>query len=142
MRYRFGIIFDFGRYLRRNDPTDVFQDVDLEKLLVEIIRFLTEDDDPLDTESAAIYGRINEIDYLVNLLYDKRIIGDTIFHGEESYLKICSVLYAICETLVEVLMDTGFYKFCRSYYKDKPKVIRLSRKRNNFAIVVRPSTRE
>lgn len=142
MRYRFGIIFNFERYLRRNDPTEVFQDVDLEKLLTEIVRFLTEDDDPRDKDSAGIYGRINEIDYLLNLLYDKRIIGEAIFHGEESYLKISSILYSICETLAELLMDTGFYNFCKSFYRDQPKVIRLARKSNSFAIVVRPSTRE
>lgn len=140
MRYRFGIIFNFERYLRRNDSTDVFQDTDLEKLLVEIVRFLTEDEEPLETGPGAIYERLNEMDYLVNLLYEKGIIDAVFINVEDSYLKIHALLYSICETLSELFLDTGFYRFCRSYQEDKPKVIRISR--NNFAIVVRPTTRE
>lgn len=140
MRYRFGIIFNFERYLRRNDPSGVFQDTDLEKLLNEIVRFLTEDEEPLDTGPGAIYGRLNEMDYLMDLLCDRGILGRSIIESEDSYLKIHSILYSICETLSELFLDTGFYNFCRSYYRDQPKVIRVSS--NNFAIVVRPSTRE
>jgi hypothetical protein len=140
MRYRFGIIFNFERYLRRNDPSGVFQDTDLEKLLNEIVRFLTEDEEPLDTGPGAIYSRLNEMDYLIDLLCDRGILGRSIIESEDSYLKIHSILYSICETLSELFLDTGFYNFCRSYYRDQPKVIRVSS--NNFAIVVRPSTRE
>lgn len=132
MRYRFGIIFNFARHLKMNDPTDVFADVDQEKLLREIVRFLTEDVyNPREARE-----QCNEMEYFISLLYDRGIVQDHHFHLDETYVKICAILFAICEAMVDVFDDTGFYRFCQSYVHDKPRVIHISR--NNFAIVVRP----
>jgi hypothetical protein len=133
MKYRFGIIFNFGQHLKLHDPTNIFLDVDHEKLLREVMRFLTED----VVNRPEALERINEMEYLMGVLYDKHIVTEYLFHENESYAKVCAILFSICESLVELLLDTGFYNYCSSHEEDLPKVKHVSRK--NYAILVSPN---
>lgn len=131
-RYRFGIIFNFERNLRQTDPTGVFKEVDHLTMLTIILEFLT--DDVISAREG--FERVNEIDYLMDVLTDKGIIKDHEFAQAESYLKITGILFAICEGIVSMFSETGFYYNCRSYELDRPKVLPITK--SNFAIVVRP----
>lgn len=129
MKYRFGIIINFERHVKMIDTTNIFHDVDLEKLLGELVKFLTDD----VVNVPEMYAQMNEIDYLVNMLHDKRIIDEHLFYSDEPYLKICGVLYALSESLAEILIDSEFYKHCNESNR-KPEVIRNGRK--DFTIAV------
>jgi hypothetical protein len=128
-KYRFGVIFNLDRYLKFNDPTGMFTEVDQKRLLQEIVRFLTEDARS-PKEGRAI---LNEIEYLVGVLHHQEIIDDYIIELDEPYVKIQGVLFAICESIVGMFEDTHFYEYLRET-KEIPKVIPVSR--SNFAIVV------
>ena len=114
------------------DPTNVFKDVDHYKMLQIILEFLT--DDVVSAKEG--YERVNEIDYLMSLLTDEGIVHDHQFQQAESHLKLSGILFAICESIVEMFSDSGFYGNCRSFEIDRPTVIQLSR--SNFLIAVRP----
>ena len=114
------------------DPTGVFRDVDHYKMLSYILEFLT--DDVVSVREAK--ERVNEVDYLIDLLTDVGIVQDHQFQQAESYLKIAGILFAICESIADMFGDTSFYANCRSFDLDSPTVIQLSR--SNFAIVSRP----
>jgi hypothetical protein len=134
-KYRFGLIFDLDRHLKRNDPTGMFAEVDKLMLLEEIVKFLTEDVKNVDEGHA----RVNEIEYFMNLLYDKGIIQEYIFHQNEPYLKVCGILFSICESIVDMFYETRFYEYCTSYLVYRPKIIKLSR--HNFIIMVKHKLR-
>ena len=125
MRYEFGIIFDFTPYLKRNDPACIFSNTDHERLLTEILRYITED--PNGSKGS------NVEDLLSALIEEDVLYYHVILRNKEPYIDIASILLNICNDLVGVLLNTGFFEHCRSYSKDKPEVRRTSA--NNYAIM-------
>jgi hypothetical protein len=130
-KYRFGVIFNIERLLRQSDPTHMFEDVDRRELLEEIVKFLTEG---VDTAQEA-RKQVNEIEYFIGKLYDKGIVQEHIFSQDEPYVKICGILYAICETIVDMFNDVHLYDYIGERGTRPVRVIPISR--SNFAIVVK-----
>lgn len=134
MKYRFGVIFDFEVHLKNNDPTNIFGGANLKKMLEEIVLFLTED--VHGTREA--HKRINDIEYLMDRLYYGKVIDVATFAQDQRYTDTHAILFSICESIVEMFLAVGFYKYCRSFEKNKPKILHISRK--TFAIVVGSET--
>lgn len=130
-KYRFGVIFNIDRYIRHNDPSGMFEDVDRRNLLEEIVKFLTEGIDNVREARQ----QINEIEYFIGKLYDKGIVQEHIFSQDEPYAKICGILFAICESIVEMFDDVHLFDYLRERGTRPVRVIPVSR--SNFAIVVK-----
>ncbi|BCM95203.1 hypothetical protein [Burkholderia phage FLC6] len=130
-KYRFGVIFNIDRHIRRFDTTGMFEDVNRRDLLEELVKFLTEG---MENAKEA-RQQINEIEYLIGKLYDKGIIQEYVFSQDEPYVKICGILYAICESIVEMFEDIHLFDYIRERGTRPVRVIPVSR--SNFAIVVK-----
>lgn len=130
-KYRFGVIFNIDRHIRRFDTTGMFEDVNRRDLLEELVKFLTEGMENIQEARQ----QINEIEYFIGRLNDKGIIPDYIFHQDEPYVKICGILFAICESVVEMFDDIRLFDYLRERGSRPVRVIPVSR--SNFAIVVK-----
>lgn len=129
--YRYGMIFNLDRHLRMMDPMRVFYNVDHFRLVDEIIGFLT---DGIEN-SAQAREQINDISYLMDILYEKEIVPESIFQQNESYVKVCGVLFSICESILQMFEETLFYSYLRKYAFERPHVINVSR--HNYAILIK-----
>lgn len=130
-KYRFGVIFNLDRHLKGSDPTGMFTNVNREKLLREIVTFLTEDIISIPEARETI----NEIEYLLSVLHHQEIIDDYIFELDEPYVKICGVLFAICESVLDIFEEVRLFDYIRERGTRPVRVIPISR--DNFAIVVK-----
>lgn len=130
MRYEFGIIFDFYPLLKRNDPTSIFDNNGHERLLQELIKYIV-------TEPSGYVGEVEEL--LSSLIEEDVLQYPVVLRNREPYIDIPHLLVNLCEDLVDLLRDTGFFDHCRSFDADKPKVQQISRE--TYAIVVGPTMR-
>lgn len=137
-QYRFGVVFNLEQSLRHNDPTGMFNDSikDRQRFLHEVIRFLTED----VCSAKEARAMVNEYEHLIGVLYHQEIIDAHLLELDEPYAKICGVMFAILESIVDILEAVRFYEYCESYMISQPFVHRLSN--SNFAILVKHRLRK
>ena len=129
-RYKHGLVFNFQRHLKQHDPGLIFHDVDQYRLLTHVVRFLTEDvyDKRMGKE------QLNEIEFLMGQLYNQEIIPDFLIGDNDAYSYVYCTLFAICESIVILMEEMGFYeKIIR--YGEEARVIRNNK--DNFTIVVK-----
>lgn len=129
-KYRYGFVFNLGRILQQYDPSAMLADVDRKRFLEEIVRFLTEG---IENE---IEGRdiISEVEHLVEIMHYQEVIEEYMVLQDEPYVKLCGIVFAICETILNLLVDVRFYKYLDGKRSPTPKVIPL--RRGNYAVVV------
>jgi len=130
-QYRYGVIFNIDRHIRFSDQSGMFDEVDRYDLLKETVSFLTDEVSTL----AEARNQVNEVEYFIGQLYDKGIVKEHIFHQDEPYVKICAVLFAICESIVDMFEDVRLFDYLRERGTRPVRVIPISR--SNFAIVVK-----
>lgn len=129
MRYRYGVILDVTKQLRFCGANEVFEKVDRKVLLQHLVNFLTE----------GVYSarqgndQLNEMEYLMGKLYDRRIIKSYLLDESVTYMKTCGILFGICESLMRTMISTGMYEMLEST-GGEVEVIPVGK--NSFAMLI------
>lgn len=105
MRYRYGVILDVTKQLQFCGANEVFEKVDKKVLLQHLVSFLTEG--VYDARQGK--EQLNEMEYLMGKLYDRRIIQSYLLDDSVTYMKTWGILFGICESLVRTMISTGMY---------------------------------
>lgn len=98
MKYRFGIIFDFGIHLSKCDPMKVFAYVDHRALIEQLVKYIL-----IDPASS---GHASDIEALLNDLINDGIVPyHVVFQQNKEYVDLCQLLLSLAESLMDEFMD-------------------------------------